>query len=55
MVHFLRKVGDWFARWEARGGGGGGGGGGVALYLRIKACSSFSIAKLFESSASRVV
>ena len=32
MVHFLWKVGDWFAKWkEGRGGGGGGGGGGAAF------------------------
>ena len=43
MVHFLWKVGDWFAKWKE---GGGGGGGGVALHLRARACSSFWIAKL---------
>ena len=51
MVHFLWKVGDWFAKWK---GGGGGGGRGV-LHLRIKACSSFWITKLSESFASRIV
>ena len=33
----------------------GGGGGGGVLYLCVKACSSFWIAKLSESSPSRIV
>ena len=52
MVHFLWKVGDWFAKWKWKGGGGGGG---DAFYLRVMACSSFWIAKLSESSALRIV
>ena len=40
MVHFLRKVGNRFAKWE-----------GGALDLRAGTCSSFWIAKLIESSA----
>ena len=35
--------------------GGGGGGGAAALNLRVRACSSFWIAKLSESSVSRIV
>ena len=49
MIHFLWKVGDWFAKWK-RGGGGGG-----ALYLCVRSSSFFLIAKLSESSASRIV
>ena len=49
MVHFLWKVG------REGGGGGGGGEGGGALDLRVRACSSFWITKLFESSVSRIV
>ena len=29
MIHFLWKVGDWFAKWKR-----GGGGGGCALLVR---------------------
>ena len=44
MVHFLWKVGDWFAKWE-----------GEALDLRFEACSSFWITKLSEYFALKIV
>ena len=44
MIHFLLKVSDWFAKWECG-----------SVDLRVGACSSFWITKLFEFFALRIV